>query len=311
MIESSLPIEGEGLCEAVIRMPLQMAQEGRTTSGRCAPGRPDEAADLGLPLPIEIQVLGPLQVTIDQLPAKPAEARLRQLLALFAVYADRVVPPQVMVEELWPEGAPPGALSELHRDVARLRNTLARSGETAAPRGAHGSPGGAGRVPLVPARGGYRLDCSYATLDVRRFERDSGAGFRALAAGDVETAARRLTSALLLWTGDALADVPAGPHLRREIELLTAARKQVADQWAEAELRRDRPHEPPADVTGVTSLYREALREHFLAELRRNADGTGAVEAFERVRGTLPRTAEAGSPVNRRCPPPPVLARAW
>ncbi|MFI1825902.1 BTAD domain-containing putative transcriptional regulator [Streptomyces sp. NPDC020412] len=187
--------------------------------------------------PLDIKLLGPLRVSVHGVVVDPPDVRTRQLLALFAVFADHVVPLHVMVEELWPGVTPPGALSELHRRIADLKSRLARAGELAPDgEGASGRHGGAGER-LVALPGGYRLDCSQATVDVRQFWRHCGAGFRAMTADDVDCAARRLGIALRLWTDDALSDVPLGPRLRREVEQLSTARAKAAEHWLEAELR--------------------------------------------------------------------------
>ncbi|MEU3253469.1 BTAD domain-containing putative transcriptional regulator [Streptomyces sp. NPDC006997] len=250
--------------------------QGRATE--LAPGR----------APLDIKILGPLRVTVGGMAVQPPDVASWRLLALFVVHADHVVPTHVMTEELWPDGPPPGAESELHRRISDLRDRLARADESVPRHDGPVSSRGATGTRLTAAPGGYRLDCAHATVDVRQFWRDSGAGFRALAADDVGTAAHRLGSALRLWTGDALANVPLGPRLRREAAQLAAARARAAEQWWEAEQRLGR-REQAAELVGATA--QASGREGFStaaspAGPHHGALGAEAVEMFEWVRNT-------------------------
>ena len=66
---------------------------------------------------------------------------------------------------------------------------------------------GADGGPILLTRGaGYLLAMDSDDIDARRFERILAEGRRAVATGDAERAARRLSDALELWRGPALAD---------------------------------------------------------------------------------------------------------
>ncbi|MFC7617409.1 hypothetical protein ACFQV2_32305 [Actinokineospora soli] len=50
---------------------------------------------------MDIQVLGPLSVRENGQSIAPTAAKPRKLLALLAVHANRLVPVQALLEELW------------------------------------------------------------------------------------------------------------------------------------------------------------------------------------------------------------------
>ncbi|MFD6618782.1 BTAD domain-containing putative transcriptional regulator [Streptomyces albidoflavus] len=214
---------------AVSHVPSQRTKEPQETT---AGGEPAHAR-------LDIRILGPLRVAVRGIAVEPSDAQQRRLLALFAVYADHVVPPHLILEELWPDGPPPGAMSELHRRVADLRTHIDQADAPVCRPFTSATPARRRGSRLAAVAGGYRFDSSHATLDVRQFWRDSGAGIRALAMDDVDTAVRRLGSALRLWNGEALAGLTLGIRLRREAKQLADARERAVEQWLEAELRHD------------------------------------------------------------------------
>ncbi|CAL9373190.1 hypothetical protein SUDANB174_00890 [Streptomyces sp. enrichment culture] len=246
-----------------------------------APGARGRAA-------LDIRILGPVRAEVAGRPVERTDEETWRLLALLGVYVDHVVSARVMVEELWPEQAPPGALSEVHRRVGDLQRRLTAAGDC-----------------LVRAPGGYRLDCRYAAVDVRQFWRDSSAGLRALSADDAATALRRLESALRLWTGDALADMALGPRLRREAEQLSVARIRVEEQCREAELRlRGADTAAAAAVPAPPYPLRDATGRAWIPRERYATGAPCPVGVFEQGRGAQrgpwlsgPRTGPVRAPV--------------
>ncbi|MFE3288644.1 BTAD domain-containing putative transcriptional regulator, partial [Streptomyces sp. NPDC059233] len=144
---------------------------------------------------MDIDVLGGLGVFENGVPIAPAAPSERQVLALLAAHADRVVPVDVLAEELRAlvprEQAHPVLRAAVRRLSERLDAAVAPcGGRTAA-------------TALVRTADGYRLDTGGGRLDVREFAREADAGHLALARGEYATAAVRLRSALRLWKGPA------------------------------------------------------------------------------------------------------------
>ena len=164
---------------------------------------------------MRIGVLGALQIQDGNGRAvRIGGHRLRALLIMLALDADRVVSVHSLIDRLWPGDQPADAANALQSLVSRLRATLRDAGI------------GDGLIESSPA--GYRLAIPADAVDAVAFEARARAGGRALAEGDALTAARVLREALSAWRGPALADVAgeefaAAPAARLEELRSTAA----------------------------------------------------------------------------------------
>ncbi|MEU9089101.1 BTAD domain-containing putative transcriptional regulator [Streptomyces sp. NPDC048428] len=147
--------------------------------------------------------------------------RLRSLLAALALRAGRAVPVAELVDDVWADEPPADATAALQALVGRLRRVL-------------------GKDALASGPGGYRLVARPDDVDLYVFERLARQGGAELEAGAPADAARTLRTALALWRGPALADLPDGDHghaLRPEAHRLAALERRIeADlRWAAAE----------------------------------------------------------------------------
>ncbi|MFE7262874.1 ATP-binding protein [Streptomyces sp. NPDC057592] len=162
-------------------------------------------------------ILGVTEVRDENGSALPVSGtRLRALLAALALRAGRPVPVADLVDDVWAAGPPHDAPAALQALVGRLRRVL-------------------GRDAITSAHGGYRLAAGPDEVDLHVFERLSRQGAGELDAGDPVTAARTLRTALALWRGPALADLPERDHghaLRPEAHRLAALGRRI-----EADLR--------------------------------------------------------------------------
>ncbi|MEU7552871.1 BTAD domain-containing putative transcriptional regulator [Streptomyces sp. NPDC044571] len=205
-------------------------------------------------------------------------ARLRALLAALALRAGGPAAASVadLVDEVWGDDPPQDAPAALQALVARLRRAL----------------GGRETVRADPA-GGYRLAVAdREDIDLHRFHRLAREGARHLATTpeDPARAAEALRTALALWRGPALADLPepartahaAAPEARR-----SAARRDRI----EAELRAGAA-DPAWLLAEIEALihenpYDEPLRAQQLRALRAAGRPADALAAYERARRTL------------------------
>ncbi|GAA2799990.1 AfsR/SARP family transcriptional regulator [Streptomyces showdoensis] len=241
---------------------------------------------------MDVRILGGLSVRENGVSITPTAAAPRQLLALLAASADQVVPVTVLMEELWPSGAPRGARVELQSHILGLRALIAAALTEGAPdvggrAGGYpeGTDGRTAETVLAAQSGGYRLDTGGGSHDVRQFERAAGAGYRAMEAGDLPRAALRLGEALALWRGEPYAGVDAGPRLRAETERLEASRLSVLDQWVEAQLGIGRHVEmvPELAVLAARHPVNESLHGQFMVALLRSGRADDALEAYRRL----------------------------
>jgi DNA-binding SARP family transcriptional activator len=163
---------------------------------------------------VRVGLLGTLQVTDEaDREVRVGGQRMRALLILLALDANRVVPSYELIERLWGDGdaadQPADAVNALQSLVSRLRVALHEKGV----------------IESSPV--GYRLAVPPANVDATAFEACARAGADALASGDPAGAARILRDALDLWRGPALADVADASYAvapaRRLAELRAAA----------------------------------------------------------------------------------------
>ncbi|MVO88411.1 hypothetical protein GPA10_27520 [Streptomyces sp. p1417] len=257
---------------------------------------------------MDINVLGALAIQERGVSITPSAPKPRQVLALLALHADRVVPVSALMEELWGTTPPRSARTTLQTYVLQLRELIAAALRTpdgpAAGTGPGGGPGAGAGVPdgggqgrqsakdvLVTTPGGYLLAGGQGANDAREFERLAGMGYRAMDGSDYAGAARQLRQALALWSGDALADVPAGSQLKVEIRRLHESRLCALDQRIEADLRLGRHRELLAELTVLVNRHRthENLHAQFMLALHRSGRRGEALDVYQRLRATLVR----------------------
>ncbi|MCX5154186.1 winged helix-turn-helix domain-containing protein [Streptomyces sp. NBC_00291] len=223
-------------------------------------------------------LLGPTEARDDShAPLPIGGARLRALLASLALRAGSPLAVTVadLVDEVWGDDPPRDAPAALQALVSRLRRAL----------------GARDRV-LADPTGGYRLAAAPEDVDLHRFTRLARDGARQLddPATPPAIAAATLRSALVLWRGPALADLPepARSALAAAPEALrTAARRGRV----EAELRAGAADPasllPELDALIHEHPYDEPLRVLQLRTLRAAGRPADALAAYERTRRTL------------------------
>ncbi len=140
---------------------------------------------------MEIRVLGPVEVLVDGQARPLPGAGERELLALLALSAGRVVAVPALVDALWGEALPANPGNALQVRVSKLRRALAAAG--------------APSHVVVTLPPGYLLDDEHARVDALRFTAQVTAA-RAAADTDPDAAAGLYRAALEAWRGLALAE---------------------------------------------------------------------------------------------------------
>lgn len=238
---------------------------------------------------MDIDVLGALDVRENGVSVAPTAPKPRQVLALLALHADRIVPVDSLVEELWSLRPPRSARTTLQTYVLQLRELIAAA--LAKDPAREGEQPRTAKDVLVTLPGGYLLACNGGTSDVREFDQLAGQGYRAMDAGDFTGACRLLGSALKLWNGTAFADVPKGPQLTMEAARLDESRLCALEQRIEAGLRLGRHRELLAELTVLTSRHptHENLHAQFMVALHRAGRRGEALGVYQRLRTSLVR----------------------
>ncbi|MGA5418557.1 AfsR/SARP family transcriptional regulator [Streptomyces pseudogriseolus] len=239
---------------------------------------------------MDIDVLGPLDVRENGVSVTPTAPKPRQVLALLASHADRVVPVASLVEELWCDRPPRSARTTLQTYVLHLRELIDAAPARGTARDAGTEPGRrTAKDVLLTLPGGYLLSSGDGRSDVREFERLAGLGYRAMDAGDLAGASRTLAAALDLWSGPAFADVQTGARLSMEARRLEESRLCALEQRIEADLRLGRHREVLAELTVLVSRHRthENLHAQFMTALYRSGRRGEALDAYRRLCTTL------------------------
>ncbi|MGA5131014.1 BTAD domain-containing putative transcriptional regulator [Streptomyces olivoreticuli] len=239
-----------------------------------SPTAASQTADRAVPL---LCVLGPMSVHHDgrELPLGPP--RQRALLALLLTRLGRVVPTELLVEELWGERPPRQAVVSLQSHLSRLRRALH-------PAAAPGQP------PVLRHRApGYVLELDPERVDVCRFERLVADGRRLLERGDPLAAHDRLTAALALWHGTPYAEFDNHPPLYDESARLEQVRLTALESRAEARLALGAAQEVATELEAEVRHHpaRERLVGHLMTALSRLGRQAEALEVYERTRGHL------------------------
>ncbi|TCC37261.1 AfsR/SARP family transcriptional regulator [Kribbella sindirgiensis] len=220
---------------------------------------------------MEFGVLGPV-VAWKGDAADPVDLRgprHRAVLARLIVARGRVVPAQVLVDDLWVD-PPAGALSAVRTFVAALRRAI--------------EPDRAPRAPaqlLVTSGPGYALKTT--NIDAHHFER------AVRTPGPPEGRLRELLDGVGLWRGPAYAEFADEPWALAERARLTELRLHAVEQIAETRLELGLAAEAVPDLDSHVTEHpwrEDAWRLLALALYRSDRQGD-ALAVLRRARETL------------------------
>lgn len=233
---------------------------------------------------MRFRLLGPLRVWdgATLLPIRAAQQRV--VLSVLLIETGQVVSLDRLVDEVWGERPPRGAVTVLRGYVMRLRRMLGGNG--------HGS--------VLTRPGGYELVTADDDVDALVFQRLVASGRSALSKGAGDRAVAELSQALVLWRGHALADVPTSPTIAGYVTGLEQARLAALEDKVDGQLSLGRYGDVVAEVERLVNLHplRERLWEHLVLALYRSGRRAEALGAYQRARAVL--TTELGlEPGNR------------
>ncbi|MER5886003.1 BTAD domain-containing putative transcriptional regulator [Streptomyces sp. NPDC001941] len=249
-------------------------------------------------------ILGPTEAHDPQgHPLPLGGPRLRALLAALALRAPRSASVDELVDDVYGDEPPHDAPAALQALVGRLRRVLGH--------GAIASDGGGYRLsadpdpdpgPRTGPSSGPNSNPTPDLTDLHRFTRLTAEADAHARAGDPESAAATLRTALALWRGPALADLPdaAAAAARPEALRLAALRRRV-----EADLLRGAVEGLVPELTELVAAhpYDEPFRAQLVRALRAEGRQADALAAYEDARRTLADSLGAD--------PGPELARLY
>jgi DNA-binding SARP family transcriptional activator len=201
---------------------------------------------------LSFQVLGPLEIMIDDRPISLPEGKQRTLLATLLLNANRTVTNEEIIDQVWGDAPPHRPRNALHTCVMRLRQALGRQCE-----GAH-------RI-VRTSTAGYEIRIDTDFLDLERFRTLARAARSAGARGDLAAEAAGLAEALALWRGPALPDVRSEALHRDFVPRLDEERLLAIERSNDVGLALGRHDELVGRLSSLT--VRHPFRERFWGQL--------------------------------------------
>ncbi|GAA1262311.1 hypothetical protein GCM10009665_59960 [Kitasatospora nipponensis] len=230
---------------------------------------------------MDVQVLGPLTAAASGVSIVPTAAKPRQILALLALNANRIVSVPQLMEELWGAELPRSAATTLQTYILQLRRNLRAA--------LRDSRSDRAEQVLATRHGGYVLEMPAAAVDANEFDRLATLGYAAYAAGDMAAASAVLGAALEQWRGPVLVDVRHGHHLSIEVTRLEESRIGVLERRIRADLRLGRHHELVGELSALIGHHPldESLHAHLIVALYRAGRAPRALAVYQKLRDTL------------------------
>jgi predicted ATPase/DNA-binding SARP family transcriptional activator len=215
-------------------------------------------------------MLGPLEVRAGSGEVlEVGGTRLRTLLIMLALRPGQLVPASQLIDGLWPDQPPAGALNALQALISRLRRALPEAVVEAGP-------------------SGYRLAVQPQDTDIVQFGELAAAG-RAQLRTDPAAAAATLHRALGLWRGPALPEVAGADFGAAVAARLDEERLAATEHRIDADLLTGPAGPLVAELEELVVAH--PLREPLAARLMRALHAAGrrgtALEVYEQIRKRL------------------------
>ncbi len=226
---------------------------------------------------MEFRLLGPLQISADGHEVAIGAERLRAVLAILLLDANRVVPTDRIADCLWDGEPPDGSRTSVRTYISQLRKLLRPIG---------------GDTRIVTSPPGYLVRVEPGELDLHRFEAGAAAGRAELAADDPMSAAITLRAALAIWRGAALVDVGSSRCLVSSADRIEQTCIATIEDRIDADLAIGEHHAAVADLEALTAAHplRERFWQQLIVALYRGGRQADALRAYQRVRAELADT---------------------
>jgi DNA-binding SARP family transcriptional activator/tetratricopeptide (TPR) repeat protein len=223
---------------------------------------------------VEFGLLGPLVVRAGGVAVPVTAGKQRVLLAALLLRANQVVATEELAHAVWGARPPETARVTLQNYMKRLRHVL-------------GPEEGYERIVTRPA--GYLVAAKARELDVTQFAELAGAGRTAARVGAWEQASVQLASALSLWRGQPLADVPSPQLVGAEAPRLAEMRLAATEARIDADLHLGRHQEVIAELAALAAAQplRERLHELLMLALYRSGQQAAALAVYRDARRQL------------------------
>ncbi|WP_048877017.1 AfsR/SARP family transcriptional regulator [Saccharomonospora saliphila] len=203
--------------------------------------------------------------------------KVLQVLGMLLVRANRTVPTESMLEELWGENPPRSALTTIQTYIYQLRRLIEREGLADA------------ESMLATQAPGYVLRVDPEQLDLEQFWILRRQGLECFRTGDHEDASHLLRGALNLWTERPLANVRLGSVLEVYVTDLQEQYRNTLQFAIESEMALGLHRDLIGELRSLTSKY--PLDEWFYQQLMRALERSGrrsdALRVYRILQSTL------------------------
>ncbi|MEV4173350.1 MULTISPECIES: AfsR/SARP family transcriptional regulator [unclassified Nonomuraea] len=222
-------------------------------------------------------ILGTLEVSNGEGDCTPTAPKLREVLSLLLVQPNRVVPTEILLEELWRGKLPRSAVATLQTYVYQLRKILSYG------------PSADDCELLVTRPPGYMIRLDPDHLDATLFEKLVEEGQAALALDDARTASRLLHQALALWRERALADVEPGPRLAAHLAWLEESHLSALELRIEADMRLGKHRQLVGELRALAAAHplHEWYHLQLMVSLHRSGRRADALDVYQRLRKVI------------------------
>lgn len=219
---------------------------------------------------VEFALLGPLEVRRDERLVPVRGWREHSVLAMLLLAEGGSVALERLVEGVWDNNPPPGAVKAVRNCVSALRGRLAEPGGPA--------------VPIQSTPAGYRLPVEGFWLDVRHFRGGVDAARRLSADGRITEAAAGLRAVLALWRGPALAGT-GGRIMQDHAARLNDQRMSAMEDCLDLELALSKHRQVAGELQALVREcpLRERLAGQLMVALYRSGRQAEALDAYLRL----------------------------
>ena len=225
---------------------------------------------------VNLLILGPLEVRVDDALVPLGGAKPRAMLAALLLHPNQVVSAGRLTDALWAGQPPPSAAANIKTYASQLRKAL---------------DGGSASSRLLTRRPGYLFRVEPGELDLQTFETLTAGGRSAMTRGDAELAGRQLGEALSLWRGEVCADITLGAELDVARSRLDEQRLAVTEDWLQARQQCGQHRELVPELRGLVAEHplRERLWEYLMLALSSAGLQADALAAYTACRAVFVR----------------------
>lgn len=172
---------------------------------------------------MRFRVLGPLTITGPSGQVPVTGRQRRALLAVLLLHPGRIIGVSTLIDRIWGPHRPKSAVANLRTYVYELRQLLREAGDR--------------EDRLVSHSSSYQLNIEPDELDLDQFQLLAAQAREATRSSDHEKAAAFLRSALDLWQGRPLEDMPdLEQNLAADVQALEEQYWSIASDWVDAQL---------------------------------------------------------------------------